>query len=259
MEEEEIEKKIKKKKIRKLSFREYNINKKKQTIQHNRVQSNEILNKFKYDPPIPKRSRNKTNIIFPSLTEKKTNETEKKINPNIKKKKKYYVKFIKVNTQKFEDEILSLNSKKKKDIDELNDRITFNQYIQLQNKVEAKLKPIRGDLSNEFMDYMNKLNEIRNIVMEKEIDKILNTENRYNEEYPEDTQINLIDKGLNDYKWKNMYNLSEYQNFFLDEIKGKISSVNYREMLKKFRQISKICFAEGKMNFASITKGLSEY
>ena len=39
----------------------------------------------------------------------------------------------------------------------------------------------------------------------------------------------------------------------------KISSVNYRSMLKKFRQISKICFAEGKLNFSSITHNLGDY
>ena len=30
-------------------------------------------------------------------------------------------------------------------------------------------------------------------------------------------------------------------------------------MLRKFRQISKICFANGKLNFASITHNLGEY
>jgi hypothetical protein len=96
--------------------------------------------------------------------------------------------------------------------------------------------------------------------MEREVEKILDTEDRYNDEDPnEDMKINLTDKGLNDFKWKNMFSLNEYQNFFLDEIKGKISSVNYRSMLKKFRQISKICFANGKINFSSIANNLGDY
>jgi hypothetical protein len=32
-------------------------------------------------------------------------------------------------------------------------------------------------------------------------------------------------------------------------LNGKISKVNYRIMLKKFRQISQLCFAKGGSNF----------
>ncbi len=96
--------------------------------------------------------------------------------------------------------------------------------------------------------------------MEKEVENILDTEDRYNEEYPEeDIKINLHDKGLTEFKWKNLFKLQDYQNFFLDEVKGKISSVNYRAMLKKFRQISKMCFATGKVNFSTISNNLGDY
>ena len=105
-------------------------------------------------------------------------------------------------------------------------------------------------MTTQFFDYIKRINDIRNSVMEREVEKILDTEDRYNDEYPdEDTKVILTDKGLNNYKWKNLFPLHDYQNFFLDEIKGKISSVNYRSMLRKFRQISKICFANGKLNF----------
>ena len=115
-------------------------------------------------------------------------------------------------------------------------------------------------MTTQFFDYIKRINEIRSSVMEKEVEKILDIEDRYNDEYPdEDTNVVLTDKGLNNYKWKNLFPLNDYQNFFLDEIKGKISTVNYRSMLKKFRQISKICFSNGKLNFASITHNLGEY
>ena len=77
-------------------------------------------------------------------------------------------------------------------------------------------------MTTEFFDYMKRINDIRSSVMEKEVEKIFNTEDRYNDEYPdEDTKVVLTDKGLNNYKWKNLFPLHDYQNFFLDEIKGK--------------------------------------
>ena len=106
---------------------------------------------------------------------------------------------------------------------------------------------------------MKKINEIRQNLMEKEVDKILNTDDRYNDEIPEeDTKINLEDKGLLSHKWKNIFSLQEYQNFFLDELKGKISSLNYRAMLKKFKQISKICFSSGHVNYGAIQRILGQ-
>ena len=40
----------------------------------------------------------------------------------------------------------------------------------------------------------------------------------------------------------------------MKNLKGKISSMNYRQMLKKFRQISLMCFAEGNNNYSSIKR-----
>ena len=39
--------------------------------------------------------------------------------------------------------------------------------------------------------------------------------------------------------------MSEYQQFFMKKLKGKISSMNYRQMLKKFTDISTMCFSPG--------------
>ncbi len=39
--------------------------------------------------------------------------------------------------------------------------------------------------------------------------------------------------------------MSEYQQFFMKKLKGKISSMNYRQMLKKFTDISTMCFSTG--------------
>ena len=154
-----------------------------------------------------------------------------------------------------------MNQKGKSVLDDYDEEMmTFDEYLKIQSRAERRLKPLRGDLTTEFFDYIQKINKIRTSVMEREVEKILDTEDRYNDEDPnEDIKVNLTDKGLNDYKWKNMFSLNEYQNFFLDEIKGKISSVNYRAMLKRFRQISKICFASGKINFSSIANNLGDY
>ena len=179
--------------------------------------------------------------------------------PKIKKKRKYYVKLIKKPKENLEEDLLE--SKKENEILYLNkDKISFNEYLKIQSRAEQRLRPLRGDLSTDFFDSMKKINEIRSSVMEKEVEKILDVEDRYNEEYPEeDIYVKLQDKGLNHFKWKNLFPLQTYQNFFLDEIKGKISSVNYRSLLKKFRQISKICFTNGKVNYASIAHNLGEY
>ena len=233
---------------------DFDFEKRRQLLEKRKKLSDLILNKYKYEPPKPKIANNKKkNTVLPLINQMN------KTNPNMKKRKKYYVKLIKKPKQDIEeiiqskdndDQILFLNK----------DKITFPEYLKIQARAEQKLRPLRGDMTTQFFDYIKRINDIRNSVMEREVEKILDTEDRYNDEYPdEDTKVILTDKGLNNYKWKNLFPLHDYQNFFLDEIKGKISSVNYRSMLRKFRQISKICFANGKLNFASITHNLGEY
>ena len=232
---------------------ENDINKRKDLIKARLIQSNEILSKYKYEPPKPKIINKKKNMILPSINQMN------KTNPNMKKRKKYYVKFKKVKRKSLLEEF-GMNQKGKSVLDDYDEEMTFDDYLKIQSRAERRLKPIRGDLTTEFFDYIQKINQIRTSVMEREVEKILDTEDRYNEEYPEeDIYVKLQDKGLNHCKWKNLFPLQTYQNFFLDEIKGKISSVNYRSLLKKFRQISKICFTNGKVNYASIAHNLGEY
>ena len=56
-------------------------------------------------------------------------------------------------------------------------------------------------------------------------------------------------KSLNEHKWKNLFYLKDYQKFFLDGLKEKISEENYRQMERKFRQIYNACFSESKRHF----------
>ena len=239
-----------------LSQTNYDFEKRRQIIEQRKKLSNLILDKYKYIVSPPKKKLQKTTTSFnflPSINQYSSP------NKQIKKRKKYYVKLIKkpkediediFKSKDNEDPILFLNK----------DQITFSDYLKIQSKADQKLRPLRGDMTTQFFDYIKRINEIRSSVMEKEVEKILDIEDRYNDEYPdEDTNVVLTDKGLNNYKWKNLFPLNDYQNFFLDEIKGKISTDNYRSMLKKFRQISKICFSNGKVNFASITHKLGEY
>ena len=235
---------------------DFDFEKRRQLLEKRKKLSDLILNKYKYIVSPPKKQLQKTTTSFNNLPS--INEYSSP-NKQLKKRKKYYVKLIKKPKQDIEeiiqskdndDQILFLNK----------DKITFPEYLKIQARAEQKLRPLRGDMTTQFFDYIKRINDIRNSVMEREVEKILDTEDRYNDEYPdEDTKVILTDKGLNNYKWKNLFPLHDYQNFFLDEIKGKISSVNYRSMLRKFRQISKICFANGKLNFASITHNLGDY
>ena len=76
------------------------------------------------------------------------------------------------------------------------------------------------------------------------MDEINKTEDRYNKEIPDiDTDFFSVDKTLRENRWKNSFSLDEYQQFFSKNLKGKISGMNYRQMLKKFGEISSICFS----------------
>jgi hypothetical protein len=219
-------------------------------LKRKQIEANDILKKFTFDPPSPspskkvKNKKNNNKIIFPKIIPQKP-------------KPKYRVKLKKVE-KKNSSESPELNPNDlllNKSIDQL----TFEDYLKIQSRAESRFRVSYGDESTELLDFIKKINEVRQVLMEKEIDKIMNIDDRYNDEIPEeDTKINLEDKGLLTHKWKNIFSLQEYQNFFLDELKGKISNINYREMLKKFKQISKICFSSGHVNYAAIKRILGQ-
>ena len=39
--------------------------------------------------------------------------------------------------------------------------MTFDEYLKIQSRAERRLKPLRGDLTTEFFDYIQKINEKR--------------------------------------------------------------------------------------------------
>ena len=133
----------------------------------------------------------------------------------------------------------------------------FDGYLKLQNMAEIKFRPRFGDSSLELVKYIKRVSSIRKQVMKDLLDEIKNAENRYNVEKPElDSEFRSKEKFLIDNRWKNSFSLEEYQQFFMKNLKGKVSSLNYRQMLKKFRQISLMCFSEGN-NTSSIIKKLN--
>ena len=241
--------KINKKKLEKIEKKfNNNLKLRREQLKLKQIEANDILKNFTFQQPFPlKKSKikNKNNkTFFPSI--------------NITKPKpKYKVKFIKVNKNNLLD--LSENNPNKLLLDKNIEQLTFDDYLKIQSKIESRFRLSYGDESTDLLNFIKKINEIRQTLMEKEIDKIMNTEDRYNDEIPEeDTKINLEDKGLLSHKWKNIFSLQEYQNFFLDELKGKISSLNYRAMLKRFKQISRICFSSGHVNYGAIKRILGQ-
>ena len=131
----------------------------------------------------------------------------------------------------------------------------FNKYLKMQSIAEVRLRPRFGDTSLNLENYIKKVGVIRKQIMDHLMQELNNTENRYNDERPEvDSKFRTKSKVLADNSWKNSFSLEEYQKFFSKSLKGKISSMNYRLMLKRFRQISNMCFAEGNLNVASIRK-----
>lgn len=131
----------------------------------------------------------------------------------------------------------------------------FNSYLKLQSTAEVRFRPRFGDNSLDLVNYINKVSDIRKNVVNDILDEIKNTENRFNLEKPEvDSNFRSKEKHLIDNRWKNSFSLEEYQQFFMKNLKGKISSMNYRQMIKKFRQISLMCFSEGNNNYTSIKR-----
>ncbi len=240
--------KINKKKLEKIQSKfNNNLIRRREKLKINQIEANNILKSFTYDHPIDlKKSKNKN----------KNNKTFLPLIKSPKPKPKYKVKFIKVDKKNFLNNLENnSNNLLDKNVEDLN----FEDYLKIQSKIESRFRLCSDDDLTELLNFMKKINEIRQNLMEKEVDKIMNTDDRYNDEIPEeDTKINLEDKGLLSHKWKNIFSLQEYQNFFLDELKGKISSLNYRAMLKKFKQISKICFSSGHVNYGAIQRILGQ-
>ena len=240
--------KINKKKLEKIQSKfNNNLIRRREKLKINQIEANNILKSFTYEQP---------NEIKKSKNKNKNNKTFLPLIKSPKPKPKYKVKFIKVEKKNFLD-----NSENNSNnlLDKNIENINFEDYLRIQSKIESRFRLCSDDDLTELLNFMKKINEIRQNLMEKEVDKILNTDDRYNDEIPEeDTKINLEDKGLLSHKWKNIFSLQEYQNFFLDELKGKISSLNYRAMLKKFKQISKICFSSGHVNYGAIQRILGQ-
>ena len=131
----------------------------------------------------------------------------------------------------------------------------FNSYLKMQSKAEIRFRPRFGDSSLDLVNYIKKVSDIRRNIVKDILNEIRGAENRFNIEKPEDdSNFKSKDKNLIDNRWKNSFSLDEYQQFFMKNLKGKISSMNYRQMIKKFRQISLMCFSEGNNNYSSIKR-----
>ena len=211
------------------------------------IKKNEDCSFFKmkkYTVPIPKiRRPKKINIIKieENNTEKKEDDEDKK-SVSEKSDEKEENKKSHQNDSSF----------KKSDDEQVMD---FNQYLKMQSKAEARLRPRFGDTSLNLENYIKKVGIIRKQIMDNLMQELNSAENRYNREKPEvDSKFRTKEKLLIDNRWKNSFSLEEYQKFFSKNLKGKISSNNYRLMLKKFRQISLMCFAEGNLNLGAIKR-----
>lgn len=150
----------------------------------------------------------------------------------------------------------STNKKNKHLIsDDISKKYNFDRYLKLQSDAEIQFKPRIGDSSNLLVNYIKKVSKIRKQMVGDVLDEINHAENRYNLEKPKvDFNFRSKDKILIDNRWKNTFSLDEYQKYFSRNLKGKISSMSYLKMMKKFQQISLICFSEGNLNHSAIKK-----
>ena len=111
-----------------------------------------------------------------------------------------------------------------------------------------------------YMDYFINKSIKRKKKLNKYLDEINKTEDRYNKEIPDlDSDLTSKDKNLVENKWKNSFYLDEYQQFFMRNLKGKISSMNYRQMTQKFREITSMCFSPGNEHFIPKKLELIDY
>ena len=150
----------------------------------------------------------------------------------------------------------STNKKNKHLIsDDISKKYNFDRYLKLQSDAEIQFKPRIGDSSNLLVNYIKKVSKIRKQMVGDVLDEINHAENRYNLEKPKvDFNFRSKDKILIDNRWKNTFSLDEYQKYFSRNLKGKISSMSYLKMMKKFQKISLICFSEGNLNHSAIKK-----
>ncbi len=117
----------------------------------------------------------------------------------------------------------SNNQKKKK-----YKKINFDYYLKMQTNAEIALKPKLGDDSNNLIEYIKAIKDIRHSLIDNFVEEINNAENRFNNEKPEvDSEFSIKDKSLYEHKWKNLFSLKNYQRFFSKGLKGKISNNNY--------------------------------
>ena len=119
-----------------------------------------------------------------------------------------------------------------------------------KNKKSIDESNIEENKKEKYKDYFIKKSIKRKQKLNRFLDEINNSEDRYNKEIPNiDSDLISNDKMLMDNRWKNSFYLDEYQHFFMKNLKGKISSMNYRQMIKKFGEISMMCFSPGNQHY----------
>jgi hypothetical protein len=133
------------------------------------------------------------------------------------------------------------------------DRMSFQKYMKLQSVADVRFRPRLGESSNDLINYIRKIENIRKGVVNDLIAQINNVENRYNKEYPkEDSKFTTKMQGLYHHKWKNAFSLRDYQNLFTGNLRGRISSKNYEIMTRNFKDIFLMCFAADNINYNKI-------
>ena len=221
------------------------IKKLRKTLNLKKRQNDLVLQKFKYE--LPAFNHIKTNASFNQSSQPPFN-----INTTItgkQKTKQYKLKPFRKTSERKEKKLPTLSIIRTLKNPAITNTMTFNEYVQLQSRANFKLHPKLGEMSDDLMTFIHKVGPVRKQILQRDLAPLYENSGRYNSEIPEkDTRIKLEDKSLISHLWKNHFTLRDYQNFFLDELNGKISKVNYRTMLKKFRQISQLCFAKGGSN-----------
>ena len=133
------------------------------------------------------------------------------------------------------------------------DRMSYNKYMKLQSIADIRFRPKYGDTSYDLINYIRKIENIRKGVVNDLIAQINSVENRYNKEYPkEDSKFTTKMQGLYPHKWKNNFLLRDYQDLFIGNLKGKISSKNYEIMARNFKDIFFACFSDDNIHYSKI-------
>ena len=240
-------------------------NKKKGGLSENKVKTFLIKSGFSFNPVKKDKISNKKEKnekkenakidINSNIEEKKDKEGKEIINDKVKLSKKD-IRIIQLKNdikQNFIEEKQNTNRSSIDSEDTINKKkkkykkIDFEHYLKMQIKAEIALKPKLGDNSNDLIEYINAIKDIRHNLIDNFVSEINNAENRFNKEKPEvDSEFDIADKSLYAHKWKNLFFLKDYQRFFSKGLKGKISNNNYYIMQKKFLEINEICFAEPK-------------